>query len=585
MNIPTPDYDSIKDSLKAYLKSLPEYVDVDFAGSTIGTLIDLLAYNSTINTFYLNQVANEAFLRTATQRDSVIANAQDFGYPVTGARSAMATVHVSLVKTSGSPTTTLTFPANSIFTAAVGGKTFTFRTIEPYTLINDGLNNYRANVSIYEGKMLTHRFVVTDALLSSGFILPNKSIDDSLLTVTVAPSSNSSAKVAYSKATNAIGLDETSKVFFTRIDKGDLINVSFGDGVFGVKPAVGDFVEVTYLISSGSIANGVSTFGLTNPPANTSATISVIASANGGGDGETIESIKFFAPKYFESQGRAVTKADYQALIPKLYGNVSDVVVWGGEELTPKQYGRVFISVKPKAGYYMTPTEKTKLFDLIRSYNVVTVIPEIVDPDYTYLVADTTVTVDRSQTARTDAEIATIVSDAIYEYGSTFLGKFSVSLAYSTLSASIQALDPSFVSNRTTFTLEKRLTPTVMASVDISGSFGSAVKYGSLTSSNFTFNGVTQCRFEEGTAGIIDIVSYSTGSKIVVKASAGTINYTTGAYSIPAVYITSNDSGLTDSTTGKAYMKFTAKSDSQDIDNLNRNILEIYSVTVSVKGA
>ena len=140
MNIPTPDYDSIKNSLKSYLKSLPEYVDVDFDGSTIGTLIDLLAYNSTVNTFYLNQVANEAFLRTATQRDSVIANAQDFGYPVSGARSAVASVHIALTKTSGTPTTTVTLPSNSIFTASVGTKTFTFRTIEPYTLINDGLN-------------------------------------------------------------------------------------------------------------------------------------------------------------------------------------------------------------------------------------------------------------------------------------------------------------------------------------------------------------------------------------------------------------------------------------------------------------
>ncbi len=587
MNIPTPDYAAIKSSLKSYLKTLPEYVDYDFDGSTLGTLVDLLAYNSTINTFYLNQVANEAFLRTATQYDSVVANAQDFGYPVKSARSAAAKVHASLVKTSGVATSTLELPANSTFTASIGGKTFTFRTLTAYTLINDGLNNYRGDLTIYEGKQLVHRFVVTDALLKSGFVIPNKMVDSTALKVTVAPSSNQNAKVEYSLATSIIsGVDSTSQIYFASMDRGGLVNVSFGDGLFGKKPAIGDFIEITYLISSGEIANGISVFGLTNPPANTAATISVISAATGGNSGETIEEIKFYAPKYFESQGRAVTKADYQVLIRKLYNNVGDVVVWGGEEVTPKQYGKVFISVKPQTGYYLTPTEKTELSDLIRSYNMPTVIPDIVDPEYTYVSAETTVTVDRSLTALSDSDLSTIAADAVKGFSQSTLGKFSVSLQYSSLSAAIQAASSAFVSNRTSFTLEKRLTPLVGASIDITNSFGTAVKYGSMTSSNFTFNGVTQCRLEEGTvSGTIDIVSYATGSKVIVKSGAGTINYVTGDFTIPAIYIVSNDSGLTDNTTGKTYMKFTMKSDSQDIDNLNRNILEIYSVTVSVKGS
>lgn len=586
MNIPQPDYDSIKGALKAHLSALPEYVDVNFDGSTIGTLIDLLAYNTTVNTFFLNQVANEAFLRTATQYDSVVANAQDFGYPVGSAKSATAKVHISLVKTSGSPTATMDLPANSIFTTSIGSKTFTFRTLTPVVLINDGLNNYRGDITIYEGKQLTHRYVVDQSLLNSGFVIPNKMVDADTLIVTVAPSSNQSAKVAYSRATSIIeGVGAASQIYFTTIDRGALVNVGFGDGVFGVKPAIGDFVEITYLISSGDIPNSAANFGLTNPPANTVATISVISAAMGGSDGETIEEIKFYAPKYFESQGRAVTKADYEVLIRKKYPNVGDVIVWGGEEVTPKQYGKVFISIKPVTGFYVTPTEKTAIYDLIRSFNVVTITPEIVDPEYTYLTAETTVTVDKSLTAKSDADLSIIVKDAITQFNNSSLGKFSVALQYSTLSTAIQAADPSFVANRTAFTVEKRLTPVVGASVDITNTFGTSVRFGTMTSTNFTFNGVTLCKFEEGSPGIIDIVSYSGGPKTVLKAGAGAIDYATGEFSIPDVFIVSNDSGLMDDSTGKTYLRLSMKSDSQDIDNLNRNILEVYSSTVTIKAA
>lgn len=582
--IPTPDYDSIVASLKTFMKNKPEYADYDFDGSMMSSLIDLLSYNSTINAFYLNQVGNEAFLQTAVKKDSVVANAQDFGYSVQSSRSARAVVYMTLTRTSGAETATIELPSGSVFNAAIGTKSFTFRTVVGHTLINNGSGQYSGNVEIYEGRYFSHKFTVTSDNQLNGFVLPNKMVDDSIMNVFVSPVSNLSIKNSYTRTDSIVsGVTPTSQVYFVSMDRGSLTRVRFGDGIIGKLLSVGDVVEVQYLVSSGELANGISSFSLVSVPTNTTATLVVTSGAVGGSDGETIESIKFNAPKYFESQGRAVTVSDYQVLIRKIYSNVGDVIVWGGEDNTPPKYGKVIISIKPKTGYYMTDSEKTYLLALLKNYNVATVTPEIVDPDYMHIIANTTVSFDKSITNKTSAEISSIVSATIASYNQTSLGKFSVALEYSGLSTAILDADSSIVSNKVLFTLEKRSNPVVGASIDITGTFGTAVKFGSLNSSEFVFNNATKCRFvDSATVGSIDLVSYQTGSKIIMKANAGTIDQSTGKYSIVDVYLTSIDSSNIDPTSGEVYFKLISVADSLDVDNTDRNILDIYASTVAV---
>ena len=582
--IPTPDYDSIVSSLKTFMKSKPEYADYDFDGSMMSTLIDLLAYNSTINTFYLNQVGNEAFLQSAIRKDSVIANAQDFGYNVQSARSARATVYLTLVKTSGPSTDSIELPSGAIFSAVIGTKSFTFRTVAGYTLTNDGQGNYSAYVDIYEGRYFSHKFTVTTDNQLSGVVLPNKMVDDTIMKVFVSPASNLSLQNSYTRSDSIVsGLDSSSQVYFVSTDRGELTRVRFGDGIIGTLLGVGDVIEVQYLVSSGEYANGVSAFSLVSVPANTTASLMVTSGAVGGSSGETIESIKFNASKYFESQGRAVTVNDYQVLIRKLYSNVSDVIVWGGEDNDPPKYGKVIISIKPKTGYYMTTSEKEYVISLLKNYNVATVTPEIIDAQYMHIIANATVSFDKSLTTKTSSEIAALVNSTIASYNTTQLGKFSVGLEYSSLSTAILDADSSIVSNKVLFTLEKRSSPVVGASIDITGTFGTALKFGALDSSYFVFNNATLCKFvDSDTKGFIDLVSYQTGSKIIMKANAGTIDHTTGNYSITDVYLTSIDSSNVDVNSGEVYFKIISVADSLDVDNTDRNILDIYASNTMV---
>ncbi|MDE3023023.1 MAG: hypothetical protein KGI54_14405 [Pseudomonadota bacterium] len=580
--IPSPDYASNVAALKAFLQAKPEYVDVNFDGSMMRLITDVLAYNTTINAFYLNQVGNEAFLQTAIQTDSVVANAQDYGYSVKTATSASATIYLTLTGSVATFGNSIALPINTIFSASIGTKTFTFRTLAGYNLIGDGTGKYSGTIVVYEGKALTHKFTIDSTNQLNGVVLPNKNVDASKLIVSVSPIENPSLTIGYTKTETIIsGVSSTSQIYFTSLDRGQLVRVKFGDGVFGKKLNIGDVVSVQYLISSTELANGVSAFTLVSGISGTTSSVVVVSGASGGASMETNESIKFNAPKYFESQGRAVTENDYKVLVTKLYPNAESVLVWGGEKNVPPKYGKVIISIKPYSGYHLTSSEKANLVNLLSGYNVTTVVPEIIDPEYLYIVANATVSYDTAITNKSSAELGALVSSVISNYNKTTLGKFSVPLQYGSLSIAIGQADPSIISNKVLFTLEKRSNPALNSVTDIIGSFGTAIKIDSIDSSTFTFNNITGCKFiESSDRGYIDLVTFSSGSKSILKSHAGTINHVTGDYAIGSTYLNSLDTSNVDPSTGLVYFKLTGVADSLDVDNAARNILEIYASNV-----
>lgn len=572
--IPSPDFTSLSEDLKTWLKTRPELTDYDFDGSVINTVIGLLAYNTTMNAFYLNQVANEAYLETSSQRSSAIMNAQDLGYEVTSKTSASAVIRLTLTESTPTANTFITLPVDSaVFTASVNNKSFTFRSLTDVYMPKDINGKYVADIKVVEGKQFIHTKSVTQTILDNGFDIENVDVDTNTISVIVDGAT-------YTKSNNIVsGVDSDSQIFFVS-DKFGNTNVRFGDGIVGKVPSIGNTMVIKYLKSSGDLANDIGAFNFIGSYAGTTATVETIVAASGGANEETIDSIKFNAPKWFESQGRCVTEDDYRVMVNKLFGNLSDVVVWGGEKNDPPVYGKVFLSIKPQYGYYLTDADKTEITEELQKYNVVTIFPEIVDPDYVFVDVNASVEYKQSLTQYTQATISDIVKTAIRSYSDTELGKFSSAIRYSQITNVLLGADSSIQSGYATLNITKRIEPIVGDYSDISIAFKNSLKPYTLTSSKFTFNSFANCYFVDDGVGNIQLADYTSGNKVVVNQYAGTVDYVTGNLNIERTYLVSVDPTLVDDA-GDVYMTFSATSGSFDINTSQKNILVIDKITVT----
>jgi hypothetical protein len=570
--IASPDFTSLESSLKNYLKSRPELSDYDFDGSVLSTIVGLLAYNSTMNAYYLNQVANEAFLETASQRNSVVMNAQDLGYEVGSKTAAYAYIQLTLTEAIPSGNTFVTMPAaNAVFSASVNNAAFTFRSLNDVYLTKDASGKFVADVLIYEGKQFEHNISVTQDILDNGYLIPNAGIDTKTIQIWVN-------NIVYEKVVNIVAeLGGSSKVFFVS-DSFGKTKITFGDGIIGRKPIIGESIKIKYLKPAGDLANGIGTFSMVGSYAGyTSATETIVAASGGTGE-ETIASIKFNAPKWFESQGRCVTAEDYRVIATKLFSNISDIIVWGGEDNEPPVYGKVFLSIKPYSGYYLTTADKLSMVAKLKKYNVVTVQPEIIDPDYVYVDIAATVEYKQSETMFDQVGIAGVVKTAVQTYATTELGKFSTPIRYSRIVNVMLDSDTSIKSVKFSTFISKHITPVVGGYSDIALDFKNPIKPGTLISSKFTFNNYSDCKFIDDGFGVIKIVE--SGTLNVINPTAGTIDYTTGLINISRTYLVSTDQTLKEST-GIVYMNFNAQSSDLDINTTQRNILVIDKVTVA----
>ncbi|MGA1047165.1 MAG: hypothetical protein ACO3UU_04090 [Minisyncoccia bacterium] len=383
LNVSELNFDDIKTSLKTYLRSQTEFSDYDFDSSTLSILLDVLAYNTYHNSFYLNMVGNEMFLDSAQLRNSVVSRAKMLNYVPRSARGATAAL--SAVITPDDNPTGVTVPANTQFTSTIDGIEYTFVTSGATTMSPQDNGTFTGTLNIVEGTPLQHRFTVSTAN-PVRYILPNENTDTTSFTVRIQESSSNTTVSTYNLAGDLSSVNSTSKIYFVQENEDNLYEIQFGDSIFGKKPIDGNIIIVDYRITSGNTVNGANTFSAPESLAGYSNfTITTTSSAQGGAPQETIDSIKFNAPFKFQAQDRLVTKQDYKNIILSEQGDIQSISVWGGEENIPAVYGKVFIATKPLSGAILSNQRKEAIRASLKTRNTVSIDVEMVDATYLYI--------------------------------------------------------------------------------------------------------------------------------------------------------------------------------------------------------
>ena len=477
------DFDAIKANLKDYLRDQSEFDGFDFEGSAMNILLDVLAYNTHYNSFYLNMVANEMFLDSAALRQSVVSHAKLLGYTPRSTTAAVATINVAITKSVSDPTTILTLPRFTQFTSqSVDGQSFVFSSIDEKTVSNNGTLFTFTGVQIKEGTPASYVFTVNNlANAKQIFELPDANIDTSTLQVTIQKSATETAQRTYILAENATEVSTTSEVYYLEEGDAGRYRIYFGDNVLGKKLDNGNLVIVTYIVTNGADANGIENFRLSGSVlSGSTSAITTSIKSSAGSIRETIEDVKFNAPKTYLSNNRAVTKNDYIALINRKYPYFDAVNVWGGEENEPPIYGKVFVTAKPKIGFEVTQNEKDYLINtVLRPISVMTVTPQFVDVDYNYLVLNINAEYDPRLTSKTSGQIVTGVKNAVLLFNENYLNTFNSTFKSSKLLREIDDSDTSIQNSSLDVYIQKRVPVTLGVSKDYILEFGTPLSRGS----------------------------------------------------------------------------------------------------------
>jgi hypothetical protein len=443
------DFDTIKSNLIQFLNQQSEFSDYNFQGSALSVLIDLLAYNTHYNAYYLNMIANESFLDTALLRDSVVSHAKLMSYLPASRNAPIATVNITV--DSGSTTIdTLIIPRGTVFSSEIiDDYPYNFVTIENHTVTKSNTKYLFENIDLYEGILNSYTFTQdNNSNPKQIFTLPDTNIDTRTLKVSVNenPGSNSNY-TTYQSSTNILDLNSSSEAYFLQEGRDQKFEIYFGDDYISKKIADGSKVIASYVITNGTAANKVNTFIPTGPIGGYSdITITSIAAASGGNERESVDSIKFSATKKYSTQNRLVTAKDYAAYIKSNYPGVQSISVWGGEEQTPIVYNKTFIALKLKDGYYLSETEKKRIIDeIVTPKAVIATAAEIVDPNYLYILVEGTINYDSEKTNLSSKDLKTKAINAIRNYNTTYLETFDSRYVQSRLQDDIDNADSSFV--------------------------------------------------------------------------------------------------------------------------------------------
>jgi len=480
------DFDTIKTNLKTFLKSQSEFADYNFEGSGMSVLLDVLAYNTHYMGYYMNMVANEMFIDTAQLRESVVSHAKLLGYTPASRVASQATINVSFQEVSGGSNSSLTIPRFTRFvSASKDSVTYNFVSVEQRiaTKDNDGYFVF-PNVRIKEGVPASYTFVYDSQTNSKQtFTLPDAGIDISTLLVRVQKSTRNANLETFVLAEDATEVNSTAAVYYIEENREGQYQIYFGDDVIGKKLTDGNIVIVSYLVTSGDAANGIKRFKLLdNVKTGSTPTITLVTESSDGKLEESIDNIRFTAPKSFVAQNRAVTKNDYISLINKNYPYFDAVTVWGGEENNPPVYGKIFFSIKPRGNYEVTATEIEYLkSEIIRPVSVLTVTPEYVAPDYNYLNLIIDVVYDPRKTTKTASEIKTSVANSVTTFANQYLNTFNNTLKLSRLIRAVDDSDPSIENNNVKLMLEKRFRPALGQSKSYRLDYGVPLKRGTAT--------------------------------------------------------------------------------------------------------
>ncbi len=586
INLVGLDFDTLKNNIKTYLKTNTAFKDYNYDGSNMATLVDVLAYNTYLNSFYLNMVASEMFLDTAQLRDSVVSHAKELNYLPRSHTSSQAVVDIII--TPSTSVSSVLIPKGTTFTTRVGGSTYSFATAENIVLNNTSNGAYIAsNTSIYEGSYVTESFVYDESVSNQRFVLSNPTLEVASATVTVIEDSAETIHT-YVRAQSLFDVTPTSKIFFVQPAENGQYEIVFGDGVFGRKPKNSSVVAIEYRVSSGSVPNGASTF--VNDGAidgHTNIIVTTIASAVAGSAAESVESIRFNAPRSVATQERAVTVADYKTLLQIQFPEIQSVNVYGGEDVDPPQYGKVFISVDITDADGVPNANKDVYRNFIRTRTPLTITPEFVDPDFTYIDVNTTVKYNVNISTKQPEEIKTVVQSAINDFSDDFLDDFQATLRYSQLLKAIDAADSAIVGNETEVRAIKILAaPTLKIGQNTNyvidfdfplsreyyvteDRFSTSLSH-TVQSSQFTFNGKT-CTIKDN-AGVLNIVT-DQGEESVVVQSIGTTDVDIGRITL-INFNPSNVSG--------GILKFYVIPASKDISSSKNIILRVLEQDIDI---
>ena len=552
------DFNTLRAQIKDYLRSNSNFSDFDFEGSNFSILIDTLAYNSYITAYNTNMAVNESFIDSATLRENVVSLARNIGYVPRSKKSAVATVNFN-VDVSSISAQQVKLNAGLVALGSVQGGNYTFSIPEDITVTptSDGLASFN-NISIYEGNYLTKTFVVDSSQTNQRYILPNANIDTSSIRVEV---SDSSGILTYNAYTNIFDVNSESRLFLVQEVDDEKYQIMFGDNVLGKKPANGAVITVTYIVTNGNDGNNAANFtfsgrltyisgGVDVDITSNTSLLTTTQSSENGDSIESIDNIKYLAPRVYASQYRAVTPNDYKSLIPFLYPNIDSVSAYGGEELDPPEFGKVYITVKPKNGEFLSAVTKDSIKNDLKKYTVAGIKQEFLDLMYLYVEFDSTVSYDSGFVAD-KLNLQTRILSAVETYSkSSDINSFGGRLKYSKLLSQIDRVDTGITSNITTLIMRRNMIPAYnsIATYEVcyGNKFHADLEGFNVRSSAFKLEGVdgdvylTDFPNNDQLTGVVKFFTINNGVITYINNDAGTVNYTKGEVILFPVNITSS---------------------------------------------
>ena len=560
VNFSNLDFDQIKRSIQDYLKTNSNFTDYDFEGSNLSTIIDVLAYNTYITSYNANMVSNEVFIDSATLRENVVSLARNIGYVPRSKKAAIANVSFS-VDVSSTTAVTVTLKAGLVVsTTTPQTDTFVFSIPSDITSpVDSNGMAYFDNIDVYEGNYITQNFTVSSRNPNQRFILDNPGIDTSLITVLVRDSQTSTVTTKFRQSDSLFDVTSTTPVYYIQEIEDERYELLFGDGVFGRKLEEPNYIEASYIVTNGDRANNISRFKFVGrlldnngtPIINGISLVTTNQSSYSGKSIESVDSIKKYSTQIYASQNRAVTASDYEALIPKIYPETSSVSVFGGEDLNPPSFGKVFISIKPFNGVYLPNSIKENISTELKKYSVAGIVSEIIDLKYLYVETATTAYYNTNLAPSADF-VRSIIVDNIANYAnSTELNKFGAKFKYSKFLKIIDDTHESITSNITTVSIRRDLNPVLNTFAEYEICFGNRFHVDNesgfnIKSSGFAVSGISEVVYlgdlpnadlQTGTIFLFKLNSPT--EPVILKKSIGIIDYIKGEIRLNPINIIS----------------------------------------------
>ena len=568
VNFSNLDFNQVKTTLRDYLQANSNFTDYDFEGSNLSSILDVLAYNTYITSYNANMVTNEVFIDSATLRENVVSLARNIGYTPRSRVASTATVNFFVNTDSITPSpASLTLKAGPVARTqgSFGNQSFVFCVLEDITVpVYDGIATFD-DIPISQGTLLTNTFTYSRRNPDQRFILPNVGIETNLLTVTVKANESATTSTKYSAQDSLFDIDSESKVYFLQEIEDERYELFFGDGIFGKALEEGNFITVNYIVSEGDAANGVTDFAFSGRLTynrnslgyNVTTGISLLTTGTpsaGGEEIEAVESVKKFAPRIYASQNRAVSANDYETLIPsKIYPETESITVFGGEDLIPPQYGKVFISIKPRSGDFLPNLMKENIKTKLKKYAVAGIVPEILDLKYLYIEADSKIYYN-SNLAPNGAYVSSVVQDNALKYAeSTELNKYGARFKYSKFLKIIDDSNDSVTSNITTIQMRRDLRVVLNSAAEYQVGFGNEFHIKNMDgynikSSAFSVSGITENVYisdvpntnrTTGSLFLFTVPSVNSTTPTIVRRNIGTIDYKDGIVTLNPIVVES----------------------------------------------